>query len=98
MLVAVHEAQLSRLCAFYLLPKDCASETWASAFIVCIITGRMVGALFLDHFGLFGLVAKPGHLGRVVGIVVMFRGWLISQSNFAARISTSSANTHADSP
>lgn len=77
--------------AFALLPR-----LGASVFIVCIIGGQMVGALLLDHFGLLGLVAKPVHLGRVVGVIVMVIGLLISQSNFTAHVDKDSAGPPVD--
>lgn len=77
--------------AFALLPR-----LGASVFIVCIIGGQMIGALLLDHFGLLGLVAKPVHLGRVVGIIVMFIGLLISQSNFTAHVGKDSVGPPVD--
>jgi transporter family-2 protein len=54
----------------------------AANLIVCVIAGQMVVALLLDHFGLLGLPVKHITTVRVVGVVIMIVGLLITQMSF----------------
>lgn len=44
--------------------------------VVLIITGQLVIAAAIDHFGIFGVIAKPISLHRVAGLgLVMLGAW-----------------------
>ena len=68
------------LIAFYVL-----SVTWiAPRFgvgnaIFCVLLGQMLAASVIDHFGLWGAIARPISLVRVSGIGLMALGVLLIQ-------------------
>jgi len=39
-----------------------------------IIAGQLLVGVIVDHFGLFGVVARPVDLPRLIGILVLFTG------------------------
>lgn len=51
----------------------------AANFIVCVVAGQVVASLFIDHFGLMGLAAKPANLTRVAGVALIVAGMLVVQ-------------------
>jgi bacterial/archaeal transporter family-2 protein len=55
--------------AIFLVPK-----LGAATFIVLIITGQMVAAMILDHFGWFGLAQRPIDPPRLIGIALLIGG------------------------
>lgn len=52
----------------------------AAFFSVAIIVGQMVGALVLDHYGLFGLPSRMVTPSRVFGVVFLLLGiWFVQR-------------------
>lgn len=68
------------LVAFYVL-----SITWiAPRFgvgnaIFCVLLGQLISAAVIDHFGLFGAVAKPLDAMRLLGLGLMAAGVALAQ-------------------
>jgi transporter family-2 protein len=68
------------LVAFYVL-----SITWiAPRFgvgnaIFCVLLGQLISAAVIDHFGLFGAIARPVTLARASGLTLMAMGVLLTQ-------------------
>ena len=46
----------------------------AAAFLACVIAGQLICSVFLDQFGLMGLVEREITLGRAVGAVFVIGG------------------------
>ena len=59
---------------FVLAGVTIAPVTGALVFIVCVIAGQLLGALVVDHFGLFGLAVRHVSLPRVLGLVLVLCG------------------------
>jgi len=57
----------------------CAPRIGVANLGALVILGQMVAALFLDHFGLFGLPVHPFSLGRAAGVVLIVAGVLLVQ-------------------
>ncbi len=51
----------------------------AATMIGLIITGQMLAAIALDHFGLFGFPVQPLSLWRVIGVVFLVAGVIFVQ-------------------
>ena len=46
----------------------------AAQAMVLIVAGQLLTGAVLDHFGAFGLTAKPVELSRVLGLLLVFVG------------------------
>jgi transporter family-2 protein len=46
----------------------------AAAFLACVIAGQLVCSVFLDQFGLMGLVEREITIGRAVGAALVICG------------------------
>lgn len=53
----------------YLIPLIGAAQA-----MVLVVAGQLLTGAVLDHFGVFGLVAKPIELSRVLGLLLVFVG------------------------
>jgi len=51
-----------------------APVTGALLFFVCIVTGQLLGAMVLDHFGAFGLKVREISLLRLGGFALVMTG------------------------
>jgi transporter family-2 protein len=51
----------------------------AATMIGLIITGQMLAAIALDHFGLVGFPIHPLSLWRVIGVVLLVAGVIFVQ-------------------
>jgi transporter family-2 protein len=55
-------------------------RTGAATFSVVLITGQLIGALIMDHFGWLGLSERPISLSRIAGIIFLLLGiWLVQR-------------------
>lgn len=50
-----------------------------AGFLVAVVAGQMLASLVIDHFGLMGLPEKPISMARVVGLVLIVFGMVVSQ-------------------
>jgi len=49
----------------------------AATAMVLIVAGQLLTGAVLDHFGAFGLEAKPLELSRILGLILVFGGvWI----------------------
>lgn len=48
--------------------------TGVALFFVCLIAGQLLGSVFLDHLGAFGLPVREVSLARLAGICLTFVG------------------------
>lgn len=74
----------------------------ASSFILSVMVGQVVVAMFIDHFGLLGLAPKPINLTRFAGVVIIMFGLIVVQmgSNktsvgYANAVQTATASSSA---
>jgi bacterial/archaeal transporter family-2 protein len=51
-----------------------AHELGAVALVALLVTGQMIAAIALDHFGWLGLTQRPVDLPRVVGVFLLIGG------------------------
>jgi bacterial/archaeal transporter family-2 protein len=51
-----------------------AHQLGAATLIALLVTGQMVGAVALDHFGWLGLAERPIDLPRAIGICLLIAG------------------------
>lgn len=51
-----------------------AQKLGAAALIALLVTGQMIGAIALDHFGWFGLAQRPIDLPRMIGVCLLIAG------------------------
>ncbi|MEO9827254.1 MAG: DMT family transporter [Paracoccaceae bacterium] len=51
--------------------------TGAAVFFVCLIAGQLVGSVFLDHIGAFGLAQQDVSIMRILGVLLTFGGVLL---------------------
>ena len=54
-----------------------APVTGAQLFFISAIAGQLLGATLADHFGLFGLAARPLSLERTLGLALVLAGALV---------------------
>jgi len=55
-------------------------RTGAAGYSASIITGQLIGALILDHYGLLGLSQRLMTPSRMAGLVFMLTGlWLVQR-------------------
>lgn len=64
---------------FVLVGVTAAPVTGALVFIVCVITGQLLGALVTDHFGLFGVAVRHVSAARLVGLALVLAGAVLVQ-------------------
>lgn len=64
---------------FVLAGVTIAPLTGALVFIVCVIAGQLLGALVVDHFGLFGVAVRHVSAGRLVGLALVLGGAFLVQ-------------------
>ena len=64
---------------FVLAGVTIAPVTGALVFIVCVIAGQLVGALVVDHFGLFGIAVRHVTLARAAGLALVLAGAFLVQ-------------------
>lgn len=50
-----------------------------AGFLVAVVAGQMLASLVIDHFGLMGLPEKPISTARVVGLILIVIGMVVSQ-------------------
>ncbi len=56
-------------------------RTGAATYSVALITGQLLGALLLDHYGWLGLPTRPLTPPRLVGALILLLGvWLIQRN------------------
>ena len=48
--------------------------TGAAVFFVCMIAGQLIGAALVDHFGAFGIDARPVSAVKLMGIGLALAG------------------------
>ncbi|MBI6550799.1 DMT family transporter [Xenorhabdus lircayensis] len=60
--------------ALILVPK-----LGSTNFIICVIAGQIIISILIDHFGLMGLPIKEINLGKILGVILIFSGILITQ-------------------
>ncbi|SMF39697.1 DMT family transporter [Pseudobacteriovorax antillogorgiicola] len=60
--------------AILLIPK-----IGATSFIGGIIVGQLIAALLLDHFGVLGLDIRPINSQRILGVVLLIAGFLLTR-------------------
>ena len=51
-----------------------APRLGATVLVMTIVTGQMIVALLLDHYGALGYAERPVNLGRIVGIACLIAG------------------------
>jgi bacterial/archaeal transporter family-2 protein len=51
-----------------------AHQLGAAALIALLVTGQMIGAVALDHFGWLGLAQRPLDLPRMIGVGLLIGG------------------------
>lgn len=51
----------------------------AAGFMVAVVAGQMLASIVIDHFGLMGLPEKPVSATRVLGLVLIVAGMVITQ-------------------
>ncbi|PKP70509.1 MAG: hypothetical protein CVT82_06870 [Alphaproteobacteria bacterium HGW-Alphaproteobacteria-4] len=56
-----------------------APVTGALLFFVCILTGQLLGAMIMDHFGAFGLIVREVSVPRLAGFGLVLAGALMVQ-------------------
>ncbi len=55
-------------------------RTGAASFSASIITGQLIGALILDHYGMLGLSQRLMTPSRVAGLIFMLAGlWMVQR-------------------
>ena len=52
-----------------------------AAFIVCIIAGQLIGSIFIDQFGLFGMEIKEINMQKTLGLILIFLGVILVRSD-----------------
>lgn len=52
--------------------------TGVTAFLVLVIAGNLIGASIYDHFGVFGLAERPFGIGRLIGLMLVLTGVLVT--------------------
>ncbi|MBW6507477.1 MAG: DMT family transporter [Rhodobacteraceae bacterium] len=56
-----------------------APVTGALLFFVCILTGQLLGAMIMDHYGAFGLIVREVSVLRLAGFALVLAGALMVQ-------------------
>ena len=51
-----------------------AQQLGAATLIALLVTGQMIAAIILDHFGLLGLAQRPIDLSRMIGVCLLVGG------------------------
>ena len=51
-----------------------AHDLGAAALIALLVTGQMIAAIVLDHFGWLGLAQRPIDVWRVIGVCLLVGG------------------------
>lgn len=54
-----------------------AHQLGAAALIALLVTGQMIAAIVLDHFGWLGLPQRPIDIARVIGVGLLIGGVLL---------------------
>ena len=54
-----------------------AQRLGAAALIALLVTGQMVAAIALDHFGWLGLTQRPIDLPRLIGVCLLIAGVML---------------------
>lgn len=60
------------IAAIVLLPRLGAATVFA-----LLISGQMLGSLFFDQFGLFGLTPRPIDMARLIGVLLLIGGVIL---------------------
>ncbi|WP_229426956.1 DMT family transporter [Massilia atriviolacea] len=56
-----------------------APRLGAAHFIVAVVAGQMAVSLLIDHAGLMGFAHQPVGAGRVIGLLLIVAGMLVTQ-------------------
>lgn len=51
-----------------------APRLGVGALLTAAVAGQLIGALVLDHYGLFGVESRPATLTRIFGLLLVFVG------------------------
>jgi transporter family-2 protein len=70
-----------------------APNLGAVVFISAVVSGQVVASLLLDHFAIAGFPSRPVTLWRVIGVVLVVAGVLVSA--WAAQAASRTARTTA---
>jgi len=54
-----------------------APVTGALIFFVCVVAGQLIGSVFADHYGAFGLQVREISVMRILGIMLVLLGAII---------------------
>ena len=66
--------------AFYVISATMVAPHFGVAnFIMFAVVSQIIGSVLIDHFGLFGAAVRPVNGLRLLGIVVLVSGLVITQ-------------------
>ena len=58
-----------------------APKLGVALFFVCVLAGQLIGSSLIDHFGAFGLTAKPLNTMKLIGIGLVLVGAMLVQNS-----------------
>ena len=66
--------------AFYVISATVVAPLFGLAnFIMFAVVSQIIGSVLIDHFGLFGAAVRPVNGLRLLGIVILVSGLVITQ-------------------